>query len=52
MWLRMMDYKTDRDTSSATLAAKYAEQVQAYERAWTRVSGASVTSEVVSTRRE
>jgi ATP-dependent exoDNAse (exonuclease V) beta subunit len=49
---RIVDYKTDRDADAGALAARYAEQVQAYERAWGTVSGGEVRSEIVSARSE
>ena len=49
---QIVDYKTDRDADTGALAARYAEQVQAYERAWGKMSGGAVASEVVSARKE
>jgi ATP-dependent helicase/nuclease subunit A len=45
---KIVDYKTDRDP--ANLPAKYAGQIDEYERAWRRFAPESVTSAIVSTR--
>ena len=50
---RLVDYKTDRPGAEGApaLEDKYAAQLQAYERAWRRVSGAEVAPIIVSARR-
>jgi ATP-dependent exoDNAse (exonuclease V) beta subunit len=47
----IVDYKTDRDGTPETLAERYTAQVEAYARAWTRVTGAKPETQVVSARR-
>jgi ATP-dependent helicase/nuclease subunit A len=47
---QIVDYKTDADGAGADLAARYASQIEAYGRAWGKVSGAPVTSSVVAAR--
>ncbi len=46
---QLVDYKTDRD-GAASLPAKYAEQIAAYEAAWRKFVPEEVTSVLVSTR--
>ena len=48
---RLVDYKTDSDADPGMLAARYGEQVRAYERAWGRVTRETVTSAVLPVRR-
>ena len=47
---RLIDYKTDADTSDADLAKRYRDQITAYEKAWGRFSDGNVSSSLVGTR--
>jgi ATP-dependent helicase/nuclease subunit A len=47
----LLDYKTDTQSVDADLHAKYGAQIDAYERAWSRIAKAEVTSAFVPTRR-
>jgi ATP-dependent helicase/nuclease subunit A len=49
---RVIDYKTDRDSASETLAERYAQQLRAYGEAWGRVAGAPSETKVVSVRKD
>lgn len=48
---QVIDYKTDRGADTSELNARYAKQVESYERAWATVVGGAVTSRVVSARK-
>ena len=47
----LLDYKTDTQASDADLSAKYGPQIDAYEKAWSRIAKAKVTTTLVSARR-
>ena len=47
---RLVDYKTDTDGPAADLRARYAPQINSYERAWQRFEKRPVESRVVATR--
>ena len=47
---RLIDYKTDADTSDTDLAIRYRDQITAYEKAWGRFSDGNVSSSLVGTR--
>jgi ATP-dependent helicase/nuclease subunit A len=48
---RLLDYKTDTHGSEVELRAKYGTQIDAYEKAWSRIVGARVTTALVPTKR-
>jgi ATP-dependent helicase/nuclease subunit A len=47
----LLDYKTDTQASETDLHAKYGTQIDAYEKAWSRIVEAKVTTALVPTRR-
>ena len=47
---RLIDYKTDADGSTADLRARYAKQIDSYEKAWQRFAKGPMESRVVATR--
>jgi ATP-dependent helicase/nuclease subunit A len=47
---KIADYKTDRDGDAAALSARYAGQIEHYERAWRRFVPENVASVLVSAR--
>jgi ATP-dependent exoDNAse (exonuclease V) beta subunit len=49
---QIVDYKTDRDSASETLAERYAQQLRTYGEAWGRVTGAPPDTKVVSVRKD
>jgi ATP-dependent exoDNAse (exonuclease V) beta subunit len=48
---RLLDYKTDTQGSDLELRSKYGTQIDAYEKAWSRIVEAKVTTTLVPTRR-
>ena len=48
-WPRV-DYKTDADAKDVDLRARHQTQLEAYERAWKRVSGAKIAARILSAR--
>ena len=46
----VVDYKTDADAKNADLQARHRAQLDAYERAWSQVSGRKTRARVLSTR--
>ena len=47
----LLDYKTDTQALDADLRAKYGPQVDAYEKAWSRIAQAKVTTALVPAKR-
>ena len=47
----LLDYKTDTHGLDADLRAKYGAQIDAYEKAWSRIAQAKVTTAFVPTKR-
>jgi ATP-dependent helicase/nuclease subunit A len=47
----LLDYKTDTHTLEADLRARYGAQIDAYEKAWSRIAQAKVTTTFVATTR-
>jgi ATP-dependent exoDNAse (exonuclease V) beta subunit len=48
-WM-IVDYKTDTVDASEALATKYADQLQAYKRAWGLITGEEAESQVLAVR--
>jgi ATP-dependent helicase/nuclease subunit A len=46
----LLDYKTDTHSLDADLRAKYGAQIDAYEKAWSRIAQAKVTTTLVPAR--
>jgi ATP-dependent helicase/nuclease subunit A len=47
----LLDYKTDTHSLDADLRAKYGAQIDAYEKAWSRIAQAKVTTAFVQAKR-
>jgi ATP-dependent helicase/nuclease subunit A len=47
----LLDYKTDTHGLDADLRARYGPQIDAYEKAWSRIAKAKVTATLVPTKR-
>jgi ATP-dependent helicase/nuclease subunit A len=47
----LLDYKTDTHASDTDLRAKYGAQIDAYEKAWGRISQSTVTTAFVSAKK-
>ena len=47
----LLDYKTDTQALDADLSAKHGPQIDSYEKAWSRIAKAKVTTTFVSARR-
>ena len=48
---RLLDYKTDSNTTEDDLRARYQQQIDAYLEAWGSLSGGRVSAELISTRK-